>query len=116
MEKITSFTIDHIKLQPGMYVSRKDKVGTETVTTFDLRLTKQGGLLRLFLLRPLPRYQRRSENGQGKRRQRQQHDDCFLFHNTVLLFSAINFMLGEIISELRPNNKENRPKPKGLRR
>ena len=40
MEKITSFTIDHIKLQPGLYVSRKDTVGTETVTTFDLRLTK----------------------------------------------------------------------------
>ena len=39
MEKITSFTIDHIKLQPGVYVSRKDKVGVETVTTFDLRLT-----------------------------------------------------------------------------
>ena len=40
MEKITSFTIDHIKLEPGLYVSRKDKVGAETVTTFDLRLTK----------------------------------------------------------------------------
>jgi S-ribosylhomocysteine lyase len=39
MEKITSFTIDHIKLQPGVYVSRKDMVGSETVTTFDLRLT-----------------------------------------------------------------------------
>lgn len=39
MEKITSFTIDHVRLQPGLYVSRKDKVGTETVTTFDLRLT-----------------------------------------------------------------------------
>ena len=39
MEKITSFIIDHIKLQPGVYVSRKDQVGTETVTTFDLRLT-----------------------------------------------------------------------------
>ena len=39
MEKITSFTIDHIKLQPGLYVSRKDKVGAEMVTTFDLRLT-----------------------------------------------------------------------------
>ena len=39
MEKITSFTIDHIKLQPGLYVSRKDRVGQETVTTFDLRLT-----------------------------------------------------------------------------
>ena len=40
MQKITSFTIDHIKLQPGVYVSRKDKVGRETVTTFDLRITK----------------------------------------------------------------------------
>ena len=39
MEKIASFTIDHIKLQPGVYVSRKDKIGAETVTTFDLRLT-----------------------------------------------------------------------------
>ena len=40
MEKITSFTIDHIRLQPGLYVSRKDKVGEQMVTTFDLRLTK----------------------------------------------------------------------------
>ena len=39
MEKITSFTIDHNRLQPGLYVSRKDRVGAETVTTFDLRLT-----------------------------------------------------------------------------
>ena len=39
MEKIASFTIDHIKLQPGVYVSRKDRVGAETVTTFDLRIT-----------------------------------------------------------------------------
>lgn len=39
MEKITSFTIDHIRLQPGLYVSRKDTVGAEPVTTFDLRLT-----------------------------------------------------------------------------
>ena len=39
MEKIASFTIDHIKLQPGAYVSRKDKIGAETVTTFDLRIT-----------------------------------------------------------------------------
>lgn len=38
MEKIASFTIDHIKLQPGLYVSRKDRIGAETVTTFDLRL------------------------------------------------------------------------------
>ena len=40
MKKITSFTIDHIKLRSGLYVSRKDKVGQETVTTFDLRLCK----------------------------------------------------------------------------
>lgn len=39
MEKIASFTIDHIKLQPGIYVSRKDQIGQETVTTFDLRMT-----------------------------------------------------------------------------
>ncbi len=39
MEKIASFTIDHILLQPGLYVSRKDRIGDETITTFDLRLT-----------------------------------------------------------------------------
>ena len=39
MEKITSFTIDHIKLQPGLYVSRKDRAGDAVITTFDLRLT-----------------------------------------------------------------------------
>lgn len=39
MEKIASFTIDHIKLQPGIYVSRKDPIGQETVTTFDIRMT-----------------------------------------------------------------------------
>lgn len=39
MEKITSFTIDHILLQPGIYVSRKDSHGDTVVTTFDLRMT-----------------------------------------------------------------------------
>ena len=39
MEKIASFTIDHINLQPGIYVSRKDHIGSETITTFDLRMT-----------------------------------------------------------------------------
>ena len=39
MEKIASFTIDHIKLQPCIYVSRKDQIGQEVVTTFDLRMT-----------------------------------------------------------------------------
>jgi S-ribosylhomocysteine lyase len=38
MEKIASFTIDHTKLKRGIYVSRKDSIGVETVTTFDLRL------------------------------------------------------------------------------
>lgn len=40
MEKIASFTIDHIRLLPGLYVSRKDHIGSETVTTFDIRITK----------------------------------------------------------------------------
>ncbi len=39
MKKIASFTIDHIKLQPGVYVSRKDNVGSEVITTFDIRMT-----------------------------------------------------------------------------
>ncbi|HIW84552.1 MAG TPA: S-ribosylhomocysteine lyase [Candidatus Dorea gallistercoris] len=39
MEKITSFTIDHIRLVPGVYVSRIDYVGDNPVTTFDLRMT-----------------------------------------------------------------------------
>lgn len=39
MEKIASFTIDHIRLLPGVYVSRRDTVGQETITTFDLRMT-----------------------------------------------------------------------------
>ena len=39
MEKITSFTIDHIKLAPGVYVSRIDYVEGRPVTTFDLRMT-----------------------------------------------------------------------------
>ncbi len=39
MEKIASFTIDHIRLKPGVYVSRQDKVGLEVITTFDLRIT-----------------------------------------------------------------------------
>ena len=40
MEKITSFTIDHLRLVPGVYVSRKDLADTQTVTTFDLRITR----------------------------------------------------------------------------
>ncbi|MFA8436591.1 MAG: S-ribosylhomocysteine lyase [Marinifilaceae bacterium] len=38
MEKITSFTVDHDRLNRGIYVSRIDKVGAETITSFDIRL------------------------------------------------------------------------------
>lgn len=40
MEKIASFTIDHLKLFRGIYVSRKDKVADGVVTTFDIRMTR----------------------------------------------------------------------------
>ena len=40
MEKITSFTIDHLKLLPGIYVSRRDKAGDSVITTFDIRMTR----------------------------------------------------------------------------
>ena len=40
MEKIASFTIDHLKLMPGIYVSRKDNVNGNVITTFDLRMTR----------------------------------------------------------------------------
>lgn len=40
MEKIASFTVDHLKLLPGVYVSRKDHIGAEVVTTFDIRMTR----------------------------------------------------------------------------
>ena len=39
MNKITSFTIDHIRLIPGIYVSRKDSVNGHIITTFDIRMT-----------------------------------------------------------------------------
>lgn len=40
MKKIASFTIDHTKLMPGIYVSRKDNVNGNIITTFDLRITR----------------------------------------------------------------------------
>ena len=40
MEKIASFTVNHLTLLPGIYVSRKDTVGQEVITTFDLRMTR----------------------------------------------------------------------------
>ena len=40
MEKITSFTVNHLKLVPGVYVSRRDIAGDNHVTTFDIRMTR----------------------------------------------------------------------------
>ncbi|MCQ2178869.1 MAG: S-ribosylhomocysteine lyase [Bacteroidales bacterium] len=40
MKKIPSFTIDHLRLLRGIYVSRKDEVGGEIVTTFDIRMVE----------------------------------------------------------------------------
>ncbi|AZV57298.1 MULTISPECIES: S-ribosylhomocysteine lyase [Clostridium] len=40
MEKIASFTVNHLKLQPGVYVSRKDKFKDVVLTTFDIRMTR----------------------------------------------------------------------------
>lgn len=40
MERIASFTINHLLLEPDVYVSRKDYAGEEVLTTFDLRFTK----------------------------------------------------------------------------
>ena len=40
MDKITSFTIDHLRLLPGLYVSRKDMAGNCIITTFDIRMTR----------------------------------------------------------------------------
>lgn len=40
MEQIASFTINHLKLLPGIYVSRKDTIGKEVITTFDIRMTR----------------------------------------------------------------------------
>ena len=46
MKTIPSFTIDHIRLLRGIYVSRKDEVGGETVTTFDIRMNLAATYLR----------------------------------------------------------------------
>ena len=40
MEKIASFTIDHLRLLPGVYVSRRDIAGDSVITTFDIRMTR----------------------------------------------------------------------------
>lgn len=40
MKKIASFTVNHLNLVPGVYVSRKDYIGSEVVTTFDIRMTR----------------------------------------------------------------------------
>ncbi|MGM9823664.1 MAG: S-ribosylhomocysteine lyase, partial [Muribaculaceae bacterium] len=39
MKKIASFTINHLKLLRGIYVSRKDYMnGGDVITTFDIRM------------------------------------------------------------------------------
>ncbi|MEG0152934.1 MAG: S-ribosylhomocysteine lyase [Cellulosilyticaceae bacterium] len=38
MEKIASFTINHLTLLPGIYVSRTDEIGGQSLTTYDLRM------------------------------------------------------------------------------
>ena len=40
MEQIASFTVNHMRLLPGIYVSRKDSTGHDVVTTFDIRMTR----------------------------------------------------------------------------
>lgn len=41
MEKIASFTVDHLRLKRGIYVSRRDVMpGGDVVTTFDVRMTE----------------------------------------------------------------------------
>ena len=40
MKTIASFTVDHMRLLPGIYVSRKDSTGQDIVTTFDIRMTR----------------------------------------------------------------------------
>ena len=44
MKKIPSFTIDHIRLLRGIYVSRRDEVGGEVITTFDIRMKEPNAL------------------------------------------------------------------------
>ena len=40
MDKIASFTVNHLKLLPGVYVSRRDTAGDARITTFDIRMTR----------------------------------------------------------------------------
>lgn len=39
MEKIASFTVDHLNLKPGLYLSREDQVGGQVIKSYDLRFT-----------------------------------------------------------------------------
>lgn len=54
MDRIASFTINHLDLMPGLYVSRRDAKGDCVTTTFDLRITAPNrepgcGILRHFI-------------------------------------------------------------------
>lgn len=39
MDRIASFSIDHLRLEPGLYLSRRDRQGATVVSTFDMRMT-----------------------------------------------------------------------------
>ena len=40
MDLIPSFSVDHTKIVPGIFTSRTDTLGKETITTYDVRVTK----------------------------------------------------------------------------
>ena len=40
MELIQSFSVDHTRIVPGIFTSREDRLGSFTVTTYDIRLKR----------------------------------------------------------------------------
>ena len=40
MELIQSFSVDHMRIVPGIFTSREDHLGDHTVTTYDIRLKR----------------------------------------------------------------------------
>ncbi len=40
MDLISSFSVDHTKIIPGIFTSRVDTVGEQKITTYDIRLTR----------------------------------------------------------------------------
>ena len=62
MERIASFCIDHLKLERGIYVSRKDYVGKEVLTSFDIRMKRNTHYRapRRYLVAQQPRVERQN--------------------------------------------------------